>query len=83
MHAHIHSQTDTLIRTHKQTHSHTHTHTHKCTHTHIITYTQAPQGSGSEEKSWEKRKIFKEDSKELTVEAGHWCQVVGVWYKKM
>ena len=44
-----------------QTHSLTHTHTH----THLDTYTQAHQGSGTEEEVLEKRKVFKDDLKEL------------------
>ena len=38
----------------------THTHTH--THTHTLVY----QGNGPEENVFEKRKVFKEDLKELT-----------------
>ena len=44
---------------------HTHTHTHRLTHAHIhtpVTY----QGNETEEKVFKKRKVFKEDLKELT-----------------
>ena len=55
------------------------THTH--THTHIS------QGSGFEEESCEKRKVFKKDLKEVMeeawrTEAGSWFQVVEAWYEK-
>ena len=43
--------------------AHTHTHTH--THMHLPSHTQASQGSGTEGEVLEKRKVFKEDVKEL------------------
>ena len=43
---------------------------HKCTHTHARThahtYTVEHQGNGTEEKAFKKKKVFKEDLKELT-----------------
>ena len=57
----------------------THTHTRKYTQTYI-TY----QGSGTEEKVFKKRKVFKEDLKGLTdvewwAETGSWFQITGAW----
>ena len=46
----------------KRARKHTHTHAHK----HTPLHTWAPQGTGIEEKVLEKRKVFKEDLKELT-----------------
>ena len=48
-----------------------HTHTHTCTHAraHTQTHTHTPvahQGNKTEEKGFKKRKVFKEDLKELT-----------------
>ena len=69
----------TLARTH--THSHTHAHTHTRTHTHTHTHTpvayQGNQGNETEEKGFKKKKVFKEDLKELTevewrIETGSW-----------
>ena len=62
---------------HARAHTHTHTHTH--------TYTQAAYwGNGTEEKAFKKRKVFKEDVKELTeverwTETGSWFQITGTW----
>ena len=50
---HAHTQTHTHARMRACTHTRTHTHTH--THTHVS------QGNGTEEKVFEKRKVFKED----------------------
>ena len=52
-----------------------HTHIHAHTHTH---------GNGTEEQVFEKRKVFKEDLKELTevewwTEKGSWFQADGAW----
>ena len=48
-------------------HTHTHTHTHRDSHTHTHTHTPvAYQGNETEEKFFKKRKVFKEDLKELT-----------------
>ena len=50
-----------------------HTHTHARTHTHAHTHTQhthtpvAYQGNETEETVFKKRKVFKEDLKELTL----------------
>ena len=54
------------------THTHAHTHMHAHTHTHTRT----------EEKVSKKRKVFKEDLKELTsrmTETGSWFQITGAW----
>ena len=61
---HTHTHTHTHIHTHTHTHFHTHTHTHTYAHTH--THRVVYQGSGMEEKVFEKRKFFKEDIKALT-----------------
>ena len=50
-------------------HAHTHTHrlAHARAHTHTHTHTPvACQGNETEEKVFKKRKVFKEDLKELT-----------------
>ena len=62
------------VQIHKQqTHAralvHTQTHTHTPAHKHTLSHTEAPQGRGTEEEVFKKRKIFKEDLKELTEEA--------------
>ena len=62
------------------THIHPHTQTHTLTH-------KAPKGRGTEENACEKRKVLKEDLKELTedvcrTEAGSWLHVVGTRYEK-
>ena len=72
---------------HEYTHAHTETHTcmHACTCT--CTHTHTPvgnQGSETEEKVFKKRKVFKEDLKELTeiewqTETGSWFQITGAW----
>ena len=53
------------------THAHTHTHTH----------TLVSQGNRTEEKVFEKRKVFKEDLKELT--EVEWWTETGSWKKKL
>ena len=63
-HTHMHASTHnmhTCMHTHTHSHMHTHTHTrvHARTHTCRVTY----QDSGTEEKFFLKRKVFK---KELT-----------------
>ena len=68
-------------RTHARTHAHTHTHTHT-----PVAY-QGNQGNETEEKVFKKRKVFKEDLKELTevewrTETGSWFQITGAWYEK-
>ena len=56
--AHIHTQyTDFQDSTHT---------THMCAHIHTHTHRVLYQGNGTEEKFFEKRKVFKEDLKELT-----------------
>ena len=47
------------------THTLTHTHTHIHTHTHSHTHTRV-SGHRTEEKVFEKRKVFQEDLKEPT-----------------
>ena len=44
------------------------THTHTNTHTHTHTHRQVSQGNGTEEKAFKRRKVFKEDSTELTAQ---------------
>ena len=56
-----------------------HTHMHAHTHTPV-----AYQGNETEEKVFKKRKVFKEDLKELTevewwTETGSWFQITGAW----
>ena len=63
------------------THTHTHARTHARTHTHLLLY----QGNETEEKVFEKRKVFKEGLKEPTeaerrAETGSWFQTTGAWY---
>ena len=55
--------------THTHTRTHTHSHTCACTHTHTHTHAHTPiayQGNETEENVFKKRKVFKEDLKELT-----------------
>ena len=53
-------------------HTHTHTQTRTHTHTHTPVAYQGYQGNETEEKFFKKRKVFKEDLKELTeVEHSH------------
>ena len=67
-------------------HTHTHTRTHARTHTHThpaVAY-QGDQGNETEEKVFKKRKVFKEDLKELTevewrTETGSWFQITGAF----
>ena len=72
--------------THARTHAHSHTQMHTHTHTHTVTY-QGNQGNKTEEKVFKKRKVFKEDFKELTevegrTETGSWFQISGAWLEK-
>ena len=53
------------MHTHRLAHTLTRAHTH--THTHTPVAYQGNQGSETEEKVFKKRKVFKEDLKELTV----------------
>ena len=68
MHTHMHAHTQTRTCTHAHTHKHT-----------PVTY-QGNQGNETEEKVFKKRKVFKEDLKELTevewrTETGSWFQI--------
>ena len=56
------------MHTHARTHTDSHTHTGVCTHKHTHTPVayQGNQGNETEEKVFKKRKVFKEDLKELT-----------------
>ena len=70
----------THTHTHAHAHAHTHTHTHARTHARRVVY----QGNGTEGKVFKKRKVFKEDLKELTevewrTETGSWFQITGAW----
>ena len=65
-----------------------HTHAHTQTHTHMRAHAHTPvayQGNKTEEKVFKKRKVFKEDLKELTkvewrrTETGNWFQTTGAW----
>ena len=54
------------------------------THTHTPVAYQGNQGNETEEKFFKKRKVFKEDLKELTeaewrTETGSWFQITGAW----
>ena len=78
-HTHTHTQTRTCTLASTRTHKHTHTHTHT-----PVAY-QGNQGNETEEKFFKKRKVFKEDLKELTevewrTETGSWFQITGAWY---
>ena len=59
-------QAHTHASKHTHMHAHTHARTHACTHAHTHTHTLESQDNGTEEKVFEKRKVFKEDLKELT-----------------
>ena len=63
-HESTHAGTHACIHSHACMHAHVHTHTH--THTHTHKHTVIYQGMGTEEKSFKKKKVFKEDLKELT-----------------
>ena len=75
------------MNTHTHAHTHSHRLTHVCTHTHTHTHAHTPiayQGNETEEKVFKKRKVFKEDLKELTeaewwTETGSWFQITGAW----
>ena len=61
--------------------AHTHVRMHAHTHTHTPV---AYQGNETEEKVFKKRKVSKEDLKELTevewqTETGNWFQITGAW----
>ena len=83
MNARTHTDSHTHARAHKHTHTHTHARTHARTHAHTHTHTHTPvayqgnQGNETEEKGFKKKKVFKEDLKELTevewrIETGSW-----------
>ena len=63
---HTITQTQNHTRTHARAHTHTHTHTHTHKHTHTPVAYQGNQDTETEEKVFKKRKVFKEDLKELT-----------------
>ena len=84
MNAGTHARTYTDSHTHARAHTHTRTHTHTHTHTHTPVAYQGNQGNETEEKVFKKRKVFKEDLKELTevewrTETGSWFQITGAW----
>ena len=65
-------------------HTRTHLHTHARAHTHSQVAYQGYQGNETEEKVFKKRKVFKEDLKELTevewrTETGSWFQITEDW----
>ena len=70
---------------HTLTDLHTYAQACVCARTHTHTHTPvAYQGCETEEKVFEKRKVFKEDLKELTgvewqIETGSWFQITGAW----
>ena len=75
-----HTRTHTDLHTHARTHARTRTHTH----THTSVAYQGNQVNETEEKVFKKRKVFKEDLKELTeverrTETGSWFQINGAW----
>ena len=81
---HTHRDSHTHARTHARTHTHTHIHTH--THTHARHTRRAYQDNQSTEGKlfFFKRKVFKEDLKELTeaewrTERGSWFRITGAW----
>ena len=77
---------DMNAHTHARTHTDSHTHA-RAAHTHKHTHTHTPveyQGNETEEKVFKKRKVFKEDLKEVTevewrTETGSWFQITGAW----
>ena len=90
MNAHAQTRTHRRARTHTDPHTHirtrTHTHTHARTHarTHAPVAYQGNQGNETEKKIFKKRKVFKEDLKELTevewrTETGSWFQITRAW----
>ena len=73
MDARTHARTHT--DSHTQARAHTHKHTHTLTHSLFLSppHTHTPvayQGNETEEKVFKKRKVFKEDLKEVT--EGEW-----------
>ena len=78
MHTHTHAHTQTRTRTHARARARTHARTHT-----PVAY-QGNQGTETEEKVFKKRKVFKEDLKELTeverrIETGSWFQITEAW----
>ena len=78
-HACTHTDSHTHARKHTDSRTHARVHTHKHAHTPV-----AHQGNETEEKVFKKRRVFKEDLKELTevewwTETGSWFQVTGAW----
>ena len=78
MNAHTHARTHTQTRTRMHARAHTHTHTYT-----PVAY-QGNQDNETEEKVFKKRKVSKEDLKELTevewrTETGRWFQINGTW----
>ena len=76
MHAHNHANTESYTHACARAHTHTHTHT-------PVAY-QGNPGNETEEKVFKKRKVFKEDLKELTevewrTETGRSFQISGAW----
>ena len=69
-------------RTNARTLTHTHTHIYIYTHTPVAYW--GNQDNETEEKVFKKRKVFKEDLKELTeverrIETGSWFQITEAW----
>ena len=61
--------------THKRMHTHRLAHVHTRTQTHTLVAYQGNQGNETEEKVFKKRKVFKEDLKELTEIEWHYTGV--------
>ena len=75
MHTHTRSRTRSRTRAHARAHARTHARTHT-----PVAY----QGKETEEKVFKKRKVFKENFKELTAvewrtKTGSWFQITGAW----
>ena len=65
-------------------HTYTHMHTHRLAHAHTHTHTPVAYQGNQGIETEEKRKVFKEDLKELTevewwTETGSCFQVTGAW----
>ena len=79
MNAHTHTRTHTHRPAHARKRAHARTHSHTHTHTPV-----AYQGNKAEETVFKKRKVFKDDLRELTAverrtETGSWFRKIGAW----
>ena len=83
-HTHTHAHTQTHTRTRRRTRARSHTHTHARAHTHTHQLHIRAIRAMRLKKVFKKRKVFKEDLKELTevewrTETGSWFQITGAW----